>query len=101
MLLFIPKSGAELRVVADLDEARAWMKRVGYTARVVEISEGQTHSIPKPPPVNVHGQAAPAAPVVSAADFAKLLAQNQALVAELQAQRAERALAAPKAPDAK
>lgn len=94
MLLFIPKSGAELRVVVDEGEAVAWMKRTGYTGRVVEISEGRTLPITKPPPALVAGQAAPAAPVISQADFKALLASNAELAAEL---RAIRAAQAPKA----
>ncbi len=91
MLLFIPKSGAELRVVVDKGEAVAWMKRTGYTGRVVEIPEGETLSIPKPPPASVHGQGPAPAPVISQADFKALLASNAELAAELRAIRAAQA----------
>lgn len=88
MFLFIPKSGADLRVVVDEAEARAWMKRHGYTGRVVEISEARTLDIPKPPPVSAAGQGPAPAPAISTADFKALLASNAALVAELQQLRA-------------
>lgn len=94
MLLFIPKSGAELRVVRDADEGLAWMKRTGYSGRVVEISEGRTLDITKPPPASVHGQGPAPAPVISQADFKALLASNAELAAEL---RAIRGAKAPKA----
>lgn len=102
MLLFIPKSGADVRVVADEDHARYWMKRTGYTGRVVELSVAREITIPKPAPVSAAGQAPAPAPLISAADFKALLAQNQALIAELQRERAAKALApAPGEPEKK